>query len=126
MNYQVAAASYHQVKTHSALEDASPHKLIDMLFDGAIERIAQARGAMVHGNIELKGRKINSAINIVNGLRENLNHDDGVELSENLEGLYEYITRILSEAHGKNSIVLLDEANTLITDIASAWKQISQ
>jgi len=71
VNYQVAAASYSQVKHHSAVEDASPHKLIEMLFDGALERISQAKGAMEHGNVELKGHKINSAINIVNGLREN-------------------------------------------------------
>lgn len=125
MNYQVAAASYNQVKTHSAVEDASPHKLIDMLFDGAIERIAQAKGAMQHSNIELKGQKINSAINIVNGLRENLNHDDGNDLSANLDGLYEYITRILAQAHRENNPKLLDEAGILISDIASAWKQIA-
>lgn len=125
MNYQVAAASYHQVKTHSGIEDASPHKLVEMLFDGALERISQAKGAMTHNNVELKGRKINGAINIVNGLRENLDHDNSVEIAANLDNLYEYITRILSEAHMKNDIKLLDEANTLLSDISSAWKQIA-
>ena len=124
MNYQVAAASYNQVKTHSAVEDASPHKLIDMLFDGLLERISQAKGAMVHKNVELKGKKINSAINIVNGLRENLNHDQGGELSQNLDGLYIYIQNVLSSAHASNDIAKLDEAATLVEDIASAWKQI--
>lgn len=125
MNYQVAAASYNQVKTHSAMEDASPHRLIEMLFDGALERIAQAKGALQHQNIERKGLKINSAINIVNGLRENLDHDSGTEVAANLDGLYEYITRILTEAHRKNDARLLDEAGVLLSDIASAWKQIA-
>jgi len=125
VNYQVAAASYSQVKHHSAVEDASPHKLIEMLFDGALERISQAKGAMEHGNVELKGHKINSAINIVNGLRENLNHDSGTDISGNLDGIYEYVTRVLAQAHVKNDQKLLDEAATLISDIASAWKQIS-
>lgn len=125
MNYQVAAASYNQIKTQSGVEDASPHKLIEMLFDGAIERIAQAKGAMVHHNVELKGKKINSAINIINGLRENLNHDSGTEISGNLDGLYEYITRILTQAHRENNPKLLDEAAVLVGDIASAWKQIA-
>ena len=125
MNYQVAAASYSQVKTQSAIEDASPHKLIDMLFDGAIERISQAKGAMQHNNIELKGKKINSAINIVNGLRENLNHDADTDISANLDGLYEYIARILTRAHRENNPKLLDEASVLLGDIASAWKKIA-
>lgn len=125
MNYQVAAASYNQVKTHSGVEDASPHKLIDMLFDGALERIAQAKGAMHHGNVELKGQKINSAINIVNGLRENLNHDNASDISGNLDGLYEYVTRILVKAHRENNAQPLDEAAVILGDIASAWKQIA-
>lgn len=124
MNYQVAAASYNQVKTHSAVDDASPHKLIDMLFDGLLERISQAKGAMTHKNTELKGSKINSAINIVNGLRENLDHDHGGELSQNLDGLYVYVQNLLSTAHRENDLNRLDEAATLIEDIASAWKQI--
>ncbi|WP_096084578.1 flagellar export chaperone FliS [Agaribacterium haliotis] len=125
MNYSAAVASYSQVKTHSGVEDASPHQLICMLFDGALERIAQAKGAMDHGNVELKGAKINSAINIVNGLRENLNHDDSEDISANLERLYEYITRILSQAHLKNDKSLLDEAAVLLADISTAWKQIA-
>ena len=125
MNYQVAAASYSKVKTQSAVDDASPHKLIDMLFDGALERIAQAKGVMEHRNIELKGKKINGAINIINGLRENLNHDEAGEISDNLEATYEYITRILSQAHAENNIKLLDEASTLLNNIAEAWKKIA-
>ncbi len=124
MNYQTAAASYNQVKTHSAVEDASPHKLIDMLFDGLLERITQAKGAMQHNNVELKGSRINSAINIVNGLRENLNHEQGGEISANLDGLYVFVQNTLAEAHRENNMDKLDTAYTLIDDIASAWKQI--
>jgi flagellar protein FliS len=95
-----------------------------MLFDGALERIAQAKGAMAHNNVELKGQKINGAINIINGLRENLNHENAEEISGNLEATYEYITRILSQAHLKNDDALLDEAHTLLNNIASAWREI--
>jgi len=125
VNYQAAAASYKQIKTQSGVEDASPHKLIQMLFDGALERMVQAKGAMEHGNVELKGKKINGAINIINGLRENLNHDDASEISDNLEATYEYITRILSQSHIKNDVKKLDEAYVLLNNIASAWREIA-
>ena len=125
MNSRVAVASYNQVKNRSGVEDASPHKLIDMLFDGAIERIAQAKGAMAHNNIELKGTKINSAINIVNGLRENLSDDEQNDIAVNLDRLYDYIVRILTEAHRNNDAAKLDEATTLLMDVGSAWKQIA-
>jgi len=125
VNTQYAAASYNQVKNHSAVEHATSHQLIDMLFDGVLERISQAKGAMQYKNIELKGTKINAAINIVSGLRENLNKDEGGELAENLDDLYIYIMGILSKAHTQNKEEYLDEAAILIGNIHSAWKQIA-
>ncbi len=124
MNYQSAAASYNVVKNQSGVESASPHRLIDMLFDGLLERITQAKGAMQFKNVELKGSRINSAISIVNGLRENLNLDNGGELAENLDALYIYIQGILSKAHQDDNESLLDEAAMLVNNIHSAWKQI--
>lgn len=89
-----------------------------------MERIAQAKGAMEYGNIEMKGAKINSAISIVGGLRESLNVDEGGELAMNLDNLYLYIQSLLSTAHSRNDAAKLDEAITLLGDLRSAWKQI--
>lgn len=124
MNNQAALKSYAKVQYRSDVEIASPHRLIDMLYQGAIERIVQAKGAMQYGNIELKGKKINSAISIVGGLRESLNTDVGGELAHNLDNLYVYIQQILASAHAKNDAAKLDEAATLLGDLQSAWKQI--
>lgn len=124
MNTQAALKSYAKVHYRANVEIASPHRLIDMLYEGAIERIVQAKGAMEFGNIELKGGKINSAVSIVGGLRESLNSDAGGDLAMNLDGLYVYIQGLLSAAHIKNDASKLDEAVTLLTDLRSAWKQI--
>jgi flagellar secretion chaperone FliS len=124
VNPQAALKSYAKVNYRSSVEIASPHRLIDMLYEGAIERIVQAKGALEYGNIELKGAKINSAVSIVGGLRESLNADVGGDLAMNLDNLYIYIQSILSQAHIKNDSAKLDEAITLLSDLRSAWKQI--
>lgn len=124
MNSQAALKSYAKVHYRSNVEVASPHKLVDMLFEGAIDRIMQAKGAMEHGQVELKGHKINSAISIVGGLRESLNVDEGGDLAVNLDGLYVYIQTTLSQAHIKNDGAKLAEAATLLNDLRSAWRQI--
>ncbi len=124
MNTQAALKSYAKVHYRANVEIASPHRLIDMLYEGAIERIVQAKGAMEFGNIELKGNKINSAVSIVGGLRESLNEESGGDLAMNLDGLYVYIQGLLSAAHLKNDASKLDEAVTLLSDLRSAWKQI--
>lgn len=126
MNSQLAVDSYAQVHRSSAVESASPHKLICMLFDGALERIAQAKGAMEYGNIEMKGGKINSAITIVGGLRESLDPDQGGDIAENLDALYIYIQNILMKAHLENNQEKLDEAAHLLNELRSAWAQIGE
>ncbi len=125
MNTQAALKSYAKVHYRSNVEVASPHRLIDMLYEGAIERIIQAKGAMEFGNIEVKGQKINSAISIVGGLRESLNADDGGELAMNLDNLYVYIQSVLSEGHIRNNPAKLDEAVTLLQDLRTTWNKIA-
>ena len=124
MNSQSAIKSYAKVQYRSDVEIASPHRLIDMLYQGAIDRVVQAKGAMQYGNAELKGKKINSAVSIIGGLRESFNTHDGGELAHNLDNLYIYIQRTLSNAHLKNDEKLLDEVVTLLSDLQSTWKQI--
>lgn len=124
MNNQVAVNSYAKVHTHSSVESASPHKLIDMLYEGAIERITQARGAMRYKQTEAKGKRINQAISIVGGLRENLNLDQGGDIAENLDSLYIYIQSLLTKAHFSNDESKLEEAVNLLIDMRDAWRQI--
>jgi len=124
VNTQVALDSYAKVHYSANVEIASPHRLIDMLYEGALERITQAKGAMEFGNPEIKGKKINDAVRIVGGLRENLNTDKGGEIAGNLDALYVYIQTILTKAHAKNDIGLLDESVALLIELRLAWKQI--
>lgn len=104
--------------------EASPHRLVQMLFEGAIERISTARIAMEHGNIPLKGERISRAIDILEGLRGSLNMEQGGEISSNLEDLYIYMQQRLMDANANNDITLLDEVSKLLHDIKSGWDAI--
>jgi flagellar protein FliS len=104
---------------------ASPHRLISMLFDGALTAIASASHYMETGDIEKKGEAIAKAVTIiVTGLKSSLNRDAGGELAENLNALYDYMARRLFEAHAKNDSEMLVEVKGLLTDIKSAWDEI--
>lgn len=125
MNAYKAAQSYSSLKVHSGVEDASPHRLIQMLFEGALERIAQAKGAMQQNQIARKGELIGKAINIVGGLQGSLNDKDGGALAANLEDLYDYIIRRLTQANFTNDASILDECGRLLAEIKSAWDAIA-
>lgn len=124
MNKATALKQYQQTSVHSGVMDASPHRLIQMLLDGALSRILSAKGSLRQSNTSQKGEQIGSAISIIEGLKASLDFNQGGEISKNLDALYEYITGILLQANIKNDAGLLDEAGKLLSEIKMAWDQI--
>lgn len=119
-----ALQQYQQVNAHAQVSEASPHRLIQMLQSGALDRIAQAQGAMSRGQIEMKGMLIGKAIDIIGGLREGLNLEAGGELAANYDRLYDYMTRRLIEANRKNDARILDEVAGLMRELKAGWDGI--
>lgn len=115
---------YQQVKTHTGIDGASPHRLIQMLFESALERIASAKGHIQRGEMARKGEMIGKAIGIVGGLRGALNLEVGGDIAANLDGLYEYMERRLLKANIDSDITILDEVSNLIHDIKEGWDAI--
>ena len=122
---QDPAAAYKQVSVEIAAETTDPHRLIVMLFDGAQAAIITARMHMEHKHIAEKGKAISHAIDIItNGLQASLDIQQGGELAERLNALYEYISRRLLWANLKNDLAALDEAKSLLGELQSAWATI--
>lgn len=125
MNLNNSIKAYSSVHVESRIMDASPHRLVQMLFEGAIERLAQAKGAMGAKQVERKGMLISKAINIIAGLQGSLQDAGDGELSTNLDSLYDYMIRRLSEANLKNDPAILDEVSGLVLEIKDAWDAIA-
>jgi flagellar protein FliS len=119
-----ASAMYQQTRAQGSVEGADPHQLVSMLLDSAIERIAQARGHIRHGNVPAKGETISKAVAIVAELRGSLNHDAGGELSQRLDSLYDYVTRRLLFAQLRDDDAALDEASRLLVPVREGWQGI--
>jgi flagellar protein FliS len=124
MNAHSAINQYQNIGNQSEAMDANPHRLVQMLMEGALDRIAIAKGAMQQQDVELKGERISSAISIIEGLRASLNMEAGGEISANLENMYEYMKRRLTEANLKNDPDILDEVADLMRKIKSGWDEI--
>ncbi len=114
-------ASYQSVATHGGVAAADPHRLIVMLMDGALERIAQARGFIERGTVAEKARLLHRAVAIIDELRNSLDRNQGGQIADNLDRLYEYMCRKLMEASVNNSVSALDEVATLLHEVRSAW-----
>ena len=125
MNAMAALRQYQTVNTQAQVMDASPHRLIQMLMEGGLTRLAQARGAIERGQLAQKGELISKAIGIVGGLREALNPEQGGELALNLDRLYGYMTERLLEANRSGDAAILDEVSGLLREVKSGWDAIS-
>jgi flagellar protein FliS len=118
---QSRASAYNSVSAHGGVAAADPHRLILMLMDGALERIAHARGRMEHGELAEKNRLLHSAVMIVSELRSSLDLRAGGAIAANLDDLYDYMSRQLITANLQNKVATLDEVSHLLREIRSAW-----
>lgn len=117
--------AYKAVGIETAVQGASPHQLIILLFEGAKQAIILAQAHLRNGEVGEKGLAISKAIDIIlNGLRVSLNTEEGGELAQNLYALYDYMGRRLLHANLHNDPAALDEVLGLLTEIQGAWIEI--
>src|SRR5688500_18435877 len=118
-------AAYRSTSVHSGVDAADPHRLIVMMMDGALERIATARGLMSHGGVAEKAQLLHRAVAIIDELRNSLNLKAGGELAGNLDSLYEYMCTRIIQANAANQPERIDESSRLLGEIRTAWLQIA-
>lgn len=124
MHNMTALNQYQSVDIESRLATADPHHQISLLLDGALKRIAIAGGATRRGDVAMKGKALGKAIDIIDSLRAMLDHDRGGSISDNLEALYSYMVRRLTEANRQNDPDIMAEVSRLLGEIKSGWDGI--
>jgi flagellar protein FliS len=118
--------AYQRVNTQTSITDADPHRLIQLLYNGALERINMAKARMQAKDFEGKGKLISKAIEIIGGLRGFLDFEKGGDLAVQLEGLYDYMERTLFEANRHNDVQKLEEVANLLRSIKDGWDGIRE
>ncbi|MDP4027433.1 MAG: flagellar export chaperone FliS [Gallionella sp.] len=125
MNATLASKAYNKIGVESGALGADPHKLIAMLYQGALLAIASAKSGMMRKDIPAKGAAISKAITIIDeGLNASLDKKVGGELAENLSSLYTYMGSRLLSANLNNDMGALDEVARLLNDLKGAWESI--
>ncbi|WP_461516043.1 flagellar export chaperone FliS [Porticoccus sp.] len=124
MNYASALNQYKSVSLQSGIEDATPHQLITKLLDGALDRLASAKGSISRNEVARKGELLSSVITILDSMRASLDYDKGGEIAVNLGALYGYMERRLLEANVSSDLATLDEVSELLREIKSGWESV--
>ena len=124
MNAIAALSQYGKIKNDTQTMYASPHQLMLMLFDGAIEAMSFTIGAIQNNNLELRSKQSTRSITIINGMRECLDMETGSELADNLYSLYQYMAQELFRASFKNDVDTIKNIQTMLKDIRGSWEKI--
>ncbi|WP_432743849.1 flagellar export chaperone FliS [Methylobacter sp. G7] len=124
--YRNNANKYAAMHTETVIDDASPHKLIQMLMSGFLMRVNASKGSIDRGDFEEKSIQISKASAIVGGLMDGIDSERGGDIAANLMSLYEYINARLFQASAQNSTEILDEVLVLMREIKQAWDAIPE
>ncbi|MCY0966928.1 flagellar export chaperone FliS [Parathalassolituus penaei] len=124
--YHSGANQYQKVNSTSEIMDADPHRLIQILMEASLTRMAQAKGAIERGDMVTKANLLGRVMEIISALQSSLNHSQGGDLASNLERLYDYMNRRLLQATSANDIDLVDEVMSLMMEIKRGWDGIRE
>ncbi|WP_338801148.1 flagellar export chaperone FliS [Pseudomonas sp. RSB 5.4] len=125
MNPMLALRQYQKVGAHAQTSEASPHRLVQMLMEGGLERIAQAKGAIERKDIPAKGTAISKAIGIIGGLCEGLDLESSADSVADLNQLYIYMMKRLAQANIDSDPRILDEVAGLLRTVKEGWDGIA-
>ena len=115
------AAQYGKVAAESEVSYANPHRLVQMLMEGALEKVATAKGCIERNDLEGKSQQVTWAMSIINGLRTSLDMEAGGAIAVNLDDLYSYMSRRLIDGSMQNDPAALAEVIDLMLEIKGAW-----
>ncbi|WP_268800293.1 flagellar export chaperone FliS [Pseudomonas huanghezhanensis] len=125
MNRMAALRQYQKVNSHAQTSEATPHRLVQMLMEAGLDRIAQAKGAIGRKDIPAKGVLIGKAIEIIGGLREGLDMEKQAKALAHVDNLYVYMMQRLAQANIKTDPKILDEVSGLLLTVKEGWDAIA-
>ncbi len=113
----------HNAYNQNNVQVESPHRLIEMLYEGILRFNTQAKKSMLEGDIEKKVYWLNRSTAILSELASSLNMDEEGTTSEYLEGLYAYQMEQITEANMTDNVEIIDQVNTVVKGLLDAWRE---
>ena len=118
--------AYRKTNLEAELSVADPHRVVQMMFEGLLERLSQAKGAILRKDYEYKADRISKATGIINGLQMSLDDKQDPELAKRMYALYDYMKELLTSASVKLDVAPIDEVIELLLPIKQAWDNIPE
>jgi flagellar protein FliS len=116
--------SYKKINVETSIENATPLRIIQMLYTGAIRKSFEAKGAIERKDHIHKSELISGVVAIVMELERSLDSTHAPQITANLAGLYSYIREVALEANMSNDADKMEEIANLLITVKEGWDSI--
>jgi flagellar protein FliS len=131
MHQRNRAQQYQSVRSQGQVVDASPARLVQIMFEHIVSQLAIAQGCMerIHNNLPLnevvaKGKAMGKALRLIGQLDATLDMEKGGQVAANLRNLYLYMLGRLTTANADNDPRIVAEVANLVRTIKAGWDKI--
>lgn len=118
--------AYQNVNIKSTMAAADPHQIISMMYNGLLESLAQAKGAIERKDLENKSKLLTKAVSIIQALQNSLDAESEPVISKNFNELYGHCITRINDASLSLDIAMIDEVVTFIAPLRDAWQQMPE
>ena len=123
---QFGMARYRSVDLASRIEGASPHQLVQIMFDEAVKALETMAVAAEKGDYVQRGLRQSRALSIIHGLEGSLDHQQGGDIAAGLAAIYREARRLAIAGGRDNDPAMIRKAGEMLGDIAGAWQAIGE
>ena len=123
MNVQSALNAYKETNL-SEIEDATPHRLIELTFKDLKKNLLIIR-RKIDQNQKIGGLEAAKSIAAIEILKSSLNFEQGGDIAKNLLQIYDYSLNQLNFIIKEDKEYELDVVISIITSLVDAWSSIS-
>ncbi len=121
-----ARARYQSVDLASRVEGATPHQLVQIMFEELLKALDAMIVAVRRGDHVQRGQRQSRALAVLSALETSLDFDKGGEVATGLAAIYREARRLVIAAARDNDPDPLARARETLGEIAGAWESIGR
>lgn len=124
--FRAGSASYKSIDISSRIEGATPHQLVQIMYEELLKTLDAMAFATSRGDYIQRGERQSRALAILTGLETSLDFDKGGQIARDLVAIYREARRLVIAGGREGEARTIVQVREMIQEIATAWEEIGR
>jgi len=124
--FRAGTARYQSVEISSRIEGATPHQLVQIMYEELLKALDAMAFATSRGDYVQRGERQAKALAILIGLETSLDFDKGGQIAVDLVAIYREARRQIIAGGREGDARPIIQAREMIQEISAAWDAIGR